>query len=57
MILREVELPVGAGVHTGNAWVGFIGGGEDVLDFTALGDAVNTASTARLRGDDRRAAP
>jgi adenylate cyclase len=44
MILREVELPVGAGVHTGNAWVGFIGGGEDVVDFTALGDAVNTAS-------------
>ena len=43
-ILREVELPVGAGVHTGNAWVGFIGGGEDVVDFTALGDAVNTAS-------------
>jgi len=43
-ILREVELPVGAGVHTGNAWVGFVGGGEDVVDFTALGDAVNTAS-------------
>jgi adenylate cyclase len=43
-ILREVELPVGAGVHTGNAWVGFIGGGEDGVDFTALGDAVNTAS-------------
>lgn len=43
-ILREVELPVGAGVHTGNAWVGFIGGGEDVVDFTAVGDAVNTAS-------------
>lgn len=44
MILRDVELPVGAGVHTGNAWVGFIGGSEDVVDFTALGDAVNTAS-------------
>jgi len=44
MILREVELPVGAGLHTGNAWVGFIGGGEDVVDFTALGDAVNAAS-------------
>jgi len=48
-ILREVELPVGAGVHTGNAWVGFVGGGEDVVDFTALGDAVNTAS--RLGSD------
>ena len=44
MILREVELPVGAGVHTGDAWVGFVGGGEDVVDFTALGDAVNAAS-------------
>jgi adenylate cyclase len=43
-ILREVQLPVGAGVHTGIAWVGFVGGGEDVVDFTALGDAVNTAS-------------
>jgi len=43
-ILRGVELPVGAGVHTGTAWVGFVGGGEDVVDFTALGDAVNTAS-------------
>lgn len=42
-ILRAVELPVGAGVHTGNAWVGFVGH-EDVIDFTALGDAVNTAS-------------
>jgi adenylate cyclase len=31
-------------VHTGIAWVGFVGGGEDVVDFTALGDAVNTAS-------------
>ena len=48
-ILREVQLPVGAGVHTGDAWVGFVGGGEDVVDFTALGDAVNTAS--RLGSD------
>jgi adenylate cyclase len=43
-ILREVSLPVGVGVHTGDAWVGFVGGVEDVLDFTALGDAVNVAS-------------
>ena len=43
-ILREVSLPVGVGVHTGPAWVGFVGGVEDVLDFTALGDAVNVAS-------------
>lgn len=43
-VLREVTLPVGIGVHTGPAWVGFVGGVDDVLDFTALGDAVNVAS-------------
>jgi adenylate cyclase len=43
-ILREVELPVGIGVHTGPAWVGFVGGIDDVQDFTALGDAVTVAS-------------
>ena len=48
-ILREVSLPVGIGVHTGPAWVGFVGGIQDVLDFTALGDAVNVAS--RLGSD------
>ena len=48
-ILREVSLPVGVGVHTGPAWVGFVGGVQDVLDFTALGDAVNVAS--RLGSD------
>jgi adenylate cyclase len=48
-ILREVSLPVGVGIHTGLAWVGFVGGVEDVLDFTALGDAVNVAS--RLGSD------
>lgn len=48
-ILREVSLPVGIGIHTGPAWVGFVGGVEDVLDFTALGDAVNVAS--RLGSD------
>jgi adenylate cyclase len=48
-ILREVSLPVGVGVHTGPAWVGFVGGVEDILDFTALGDAVNVAS--RLGSD------
>lgn len=47
-ILAEVSLPVGIGVHTGEAWVGFVGE-EDVLDFTALGDAVNAAS--RLGSD------
>jgi len=36
-------VPVGAGVHTGVAFVGSIGEG-DAVDFTALGDSVNTAS-------------
>lgn len=43
-ILDSVSLPVGIGVHTGDAWVGFVGGINDVRDFTALGDAVNVAS-------------
>ena len=43
-ILREVALPVGIGVHTGEAWVGFVGGTDQVRDFTALGDPVNVAS-------------
>lgn len=36
-------LPVGAGVHTGVAFVGAVGS-EGVTDFTALGDAVNIAA-------------
>ena len=36
-------IPVGAGVHTGVAFVGSVGEGG-VTDFTALGDAVNTAA-------------
>jgi adenylate cyclase len=43
-ILGAVDLPVGAGAHTGEAWVGFVGGENEILEFTALGDAVNTAS-------------
>lgn len=46
----EVELamliPVSAGVHTGVAFVGAVGDNQDITDFTALGDALNT--TARL---------
>jgi adenylate cyclase len=38
-------VPVGAGVHTGVAFVGRVGQG-DACDFTAVGDTVNT--TARL---------
>ena len=39
-------IPVGAGVHTGEAYVGMIGPEGHATDFTALGDPVNT--TARL---------
>ena len=37
--------PVGAGVHTGQVWMGAIGEGTHV-ELTAVGDAVNV--TARL---------
>jgi adenylate cyclase len=36
-------VPVGAGVHTGPAWLGAIGEGAHV-EMTAVGDAVNTAA-------------
>lgn len=39
-------IPIGAGVHTGEAYVGTTGPEGAVDDFTALGDVVN--STARL---------
>ena len=39
-------IPVGVGVHTGTAFVGTVGTGDTVTDFTAMGDAVNV--TARL---------
>ena len=39
-------IPIGAGVHTGEAYVGTTGPQGAVDDFTALGDVVN--STARL---------
>jgi adenylate cyclase len=43
----EPWIPVGAGVHIGESFVGSVGEG-DARDFTALGDTVNTA--ARLTG-------
>jgi adenylate cyclase len=39
-------IPVGAAVHAGTAFVGTVGSSEEISDFTALGDVVN--STARL---------
>lgn len=39
-------IPVGAGVHTGRAFVGAVGSQDGIVDMTALGDAVNI--TARL---------
>ena len=41
--LARRGLAVGVGVHTGDAFVGVVGGDEK-LDFTALGDTVNVAS-------------
>jgi adenylate cyclase len=37
-------IPIGIGVHTGVARVGLVGTVGGVLDFTALGDSVNTTS-------------
>ncbi|HKO74746.1 MAG TPA: adenylate/guanylate cyclase domain-containing protein [Gaiellaceae bacterium] len=39
----EPWIPVGVGIHTGLSYVGYIGEG-DALDFTAVGDTVNTAA-------------
>lgn len=40
---EDAWLPVGAGVHLGKAYIGTVGE-EEALDFTALGDPVNTAA-------------
>ena len=37
-------LSVGAAVHTGDAYLGVVGTEEAAMDFTALGDPVNTAA-------------
>jgi len=42
---REPWVPIGVGIHTGNAWVGSIVGASGAgADFTALGDNVNIAA-------------
>lgn len=43
-------IPVGIGVHTGVAFVGSVGD-KGVTDFTALGDAVNTAARLASAAD------
>jgi adenylate cyclase len=46
-------VPIGVGIHTGEAWVGSIAGARgDAADFTALGDNVNV--TARLASQANR---
>lgn len=40
---QEPWIPIGIGVHTGNAFVGTVGAG-DMPEFTALGDNVNVAA-------------
>ncbi|MGB3716398.1 MAG: adenylate/guanylate cyclase domain-containing protein [Candidatus Promineifilaceae bacterium] len=44
----EPWIPLGAGVHTGTAFVGAMGSEEGTIDITVLGDVANTA--ARLSG-------
>ena len=49
---QKTRLPIGVGVHTGNAYVGVVQGAEEgISDFTALGDNVNiTARLASMAG-------
>jgi adenylate cyclase len=37
-------LPIGAGVHTGVAWIGAVGSSHALNQLTVLGDAANTAA-------------
>jgi len=53
--LARKGLMVGAGVHTGDAFVGIVGSDEKI-DFTALGDTVQHRRPPRWLGRARRAA-
>ena len=46
-LAQDTSLRVGAGIASGDAFVGNVGGGA-VTDYTVLGDTVNVA--ARLQG-------
>jgi adenylate cyclase len=50
--LEEPWISLGAGVHTGTAFVGAMGSEEGTVDITVLGDVANTA--ARLSGSARQ---
>ncbi|MGH8945315.1 MAG: adenylate/guanylate cyclase domain-containing protein [Acidimicrobiia bacterium] len=41
---EDTRIPVGVGVHSGTAFTGVVGGTPEMLDFTAVGDAVNVAA-------------
>ncbi len=41
---RREQIPTGIGVHKGVAFVGSVGSRGGMVEFTALGDAVNTAA-------------
>jgi adenylate cyclase len=43
-------IPLGAGIHTGTSFVGTVGEG-DAIDFTAVGDTVNTAARLMSTAD------
>jgi adenylate cyclase len=45
---RELDLPVGAAVNAGQAFMGNVGAGH-VVDLTAVGDPVNTAARLQER--------
>jgi adenylate cyclase len=44
LLVRMPDLGVGVGIHTGTTFIGSVGSPESFTDFTALGDAVNTAA-------------